>query len=157
VKLIALAAAVALATTACGLFGDSGSSNALTAEQVTQKLSEKIPSVSLTKTYTAEDDPNKKLGRPGQYTSKTAFADSRVPKEGLPDDNTQVEHGGGVEVFPDEAGANARKELIQAAGKSLGGLIAEYDYVKGGVLVRVSSKLTPDQAKEYEIALNAIG
>jgi hypothetical protein len=154
VKAIAFATSILLAATACS---SSGSSEALTAEQVTQKLAEKVPSVTLTKAYTAEDDPNKLLGRPGQYTSKTAFADSRVPKEGLPADNTQTEHGGGVEVFPDEAGANARKELIQKLGQSMGGLIAEYDYVKGGVLVRVSSKLTPDQAKEYETALSAIG
>lgn len=154
-KAIALAAAILLAaTTACS---SSGSSSALTAEQVTQKLTEKIPSVSLTKTYTAEDDPNKLLGRPNQYTSKTAFADSRVPQEGLPDDKTQTEHGGGVEVFPDEAGATARRDRIQEIAKGMGGLISEYGYVKGGVLVRVSGKLTPEQAKEYETALDAIG
>jgi len=146
-------AVAALAATACS----SNSSGTLTAEQVTRKLAEKIPSISLTKVYSAEDDPNKLLGRPNQYTSKTAFADSRVPKEGLPADNTQTEHGGGVEVFPDEAGATARKDRIQEISKGMGGLIAEYDYVKGGVLVRVSSKLTPDQAKEYETALAAIG
>jgi hypothetical protein len=152
-KAAALAAAVLLAASGCS----TSSSGELTAEQVTQMLAEKIPSVSLTKTFTAQDDPNKLLGRPNQYTSKTAFADSRVSKEGLPDDVTQVDHGGGVEVFPDESAANARKEFIQTAGKSLGGLIAEYDYVKGGVLVRVSSKLTPEQAQEYEAALKAIG
>lgn len=152
-KVIAFVAAILLAATACS----GGSSGALTADQVTQKLAEKIKSVSLTKTFTAEDDPNKLLGRPGSYTSKTSFADSRVPKDGLPADNTHTEHGGGVEVFADEAGATARRDQIQTIAKSMGGLIAEYDYVKGGVLVRVSGKLTPDQAKEYETALGAIG
>lgn len=154
-KTLTAIAAVLLALTGCS--SSTPSSSALTAEQVTAKLTEKIPTVSLTKTFTAEDDPNKLLGRPGSYTSKTAFADSRVPKEGLPPDNTHTEHGGGVEVFPDEAGATARKNQIQEISKSLGGLIAEYGYVKGGVLVRVSGKLTPDQAKEYETALAAIG
>lgn len=154
-KLAVLATAILLAAAGCS--SSSGSSGGLDAEQVTKKLSEKIPSVSLTKTYTAEDDPNKLLGRPGQYTSKAAFADSRVPKEGLPADNTQTEHGGGVEVFADEAGAKARREMIEKLSQGLGGLIAEYGYVKGGVLVRVSGKLTPDQAKEYETALATIG
>ncbi|ANZ35280.1 hypothetical protein BBK82_03495 [Lentzea guizhouensis] len=151
-KPIVLAAAAILALAGCS----SSSTSTLTAEQVTQKLTERIPTVSLTKAYTAEDDPNKLLGRPNMYTSKVAFADSRVPAEGLPDDKTQVEHGGGVEVFPDEAGATARMKQIQEISKNLGGMISEYDYVRGGVLVRVSSKLTPDQAKEYESALAAI-
>lgn len=151
-KTAMLIAATLLTLTACS----SGSSTGLTAEQVTQKLTAKIPTVSLTKTYSAEDDPNHLLGRPGGYTSKTAFADSRIPKEGLPADNTQTEHGGGVEVFADEAGATARKSQILEISKSLGGLTAEYGYVKGGVLVRVSGKLAPDQAKEYETALASI-
>lgn len=151
-KLIALAAAAALVLAGCS----TTSSTALDAEQVTQKLTEKIPSVSLTKKFSAEDDPNKLLGRPGSYSSKTAFADARVPKDGLPDDNTHTEHGGSVEIFADEAGATARKNQILELSKSLGGLFAEYGYVKGGVLLRVSSKLTPDQAKEYETALASI-
>ena len=152
-KLAALAAAVLLTATACS----SSSSSSLTAEQVTQKLAEKIPTVSLTKTYNAQDDPNHLLGRPNGYLTKTAFADSRIPADQLPEDKTQTEHGGGVEVFPDAAGAKARMDRIQEIAKSLGGMINEYDYVKGGVLVRVSKLLTPDQAKEYETALSAIG
>lgn len=44
---------------------------------------------------------------------------------------------------------------IQSFGKQTP-ILAEYDYVAGGVLVRVSKQLTPTQAKEYETALAAI-
>jgi hypothetical protein len=109
--------------------------------------------VKLVKTYTAEDDPNHLLGRPNGYSSKTAFADSRVKAEDV--EYTQsdaVERGGSVEVFADEAGAKARMDFIQSATKGMPAL-GEYDFVKGPVLVRVSRFLTPEQSKEYEVAL----
>lgn len=152
-KLAALAAAALLTATACS----SSSSSQLTAEQVTRKLAEKIPSISLTKTYTAEDDPNHQLGRPNGYTSKTAFADARIPPDQRPQDNTEIENGGSIEVFSSSADAQTRKDYIQKVTQPLGGLLTEYDYVKGAVLVRVSKLLTPDQAKEYETALDGIG
>lgn len=123
------------------------------AEQVVATLTSKIPTVKLVKTYTAEDDPNHLLGRPNGYTSKTAFADSRVPADqlqGTPDDST--DRGGSVEVFSDAVGAKARADYIQTVTKSLPAA-AEYDYQAGGVLVRVSHLLTPDQAKGYEAAI----
>ena len=131
----------------------SAAAAAASADQVIGTLAKKIPTVSLVKTYTAEDDPNHLLGRPNGYTSKAAFADSRVPAdqlEGTPADDT--DRGGSVEVFADEAGAKGRADYIQAIAKSLPAA-AEYDYVAGKVLVRVSHLLTPDQAKEYEAAV----
>ncbi|SFR28386.1 hypothetical protein SAMN04488564_113234 [Lentzea waywayandensis] len=128
-----------------------------TAEEVTNALAQKIPSLKLTKVFTAEDDPNKQLGRPNGYTSKTAFTDTRVAVEGLvaiTKENDTL-RGGGVEVFADEAAAKARMDYIQSIGKQTP-LLVEYDYVTGGVLVRVSKQLTPTQAKEYETALAGI-
>ncbi|NKE57855.1 hypothetical protein FXN61_13840 [Lentzea sp. PSKA42] len=46
--------------------------------------------------------------------------------------------GGSVEVFGAEAQAKARAEFIQAAGSKIS-VLAEYDYVKGGVVVRVQA------------------
>lgn len=126
---------------------------AATADQVIGTLAAKIPTVKLVKTYTAEDDRNHLLGRPNGYTSRSAFSDSRVPADQLngvaPDD---TDRGGSVEVFPDEAGAKGRADYIQAVTKSFPAA-AEYDYVAGPVLVRVSHLLTPDQAKEYQAAV----
>jgi len=154
----ALIPVVLLVLTACGSGGESSSSaTSLTAEQVTAKLIEKIPSVTLVKAYTSADDPNHQLGRPNGYISKTAFADSRVKQ---PDtefvDADALSRGGSVEVYPDEAGAKARKEYIAAIGKNLP-LAVEYDYVQGGVLIRVAQEMTPEQAAEYEAVAKTLG
>jgi hypothetical protein len=52
-----------------------------TADDVTTLLQQKIAAVKPIKVSTAADDPNHLLGRPHGYTSKTAFADSRVPAD----------------------------------------------------------------------------
>ncbi|SDK29775.1 hypothetical protein SAMN04488074_10595 [Lentzea albidocapillata subsp. violacea] len=127
-----------------------------TAKDVTEALVGKIPSLTLAKVFTAEDDPNRQLGRPNSYTSKTFFTDSRIAAELLEfaKENDPL-RGGSVEVFETEALATARKNYIQEFGKTTP-LLAEYNYVVGGVLLRVSKELTPAQAKEYETALNEI-
>jgi hypothetical protein len=151
--------AVALLT---GCSGQSSSGTTAdppkTADSITKALGAKVSTMRFTKTFNADDDPNHLLGRPNGYLSKTAFADTRVPADQVPEGETATERGGGVEVFADEAAAQARADDIQAKLKNLGGLLAqEYDYTKGPVLVRVSGLLTPEQAKEYETALATIG
>ncbi|MCU1681949.1 MAG: putative secreted protein [Amycolatopsis sp.] len=134
----------------------ANSAKAPTADEVTTTLIGKIPTVKLVKAYTAADDPNHLLGRPNGYTSKTAFADNRVPAdqvEGSAADDTT--RGGSVEVYADAAGAKTRMDYIQAIGKA-SPLFSEYDYVNGGVLVRVSHLLTPDQATNYEAATKSL-
>lgn len=73
---------------------------------------------------------------------------------GSPDD---VDFGGSVEVFSNDDGAKARQTYIQAIAKAAPMLANEYDYVYGPVLVRVTGKLTPAQAGEYERALASAG
>jgi hypothetical protein len=112
--------------------------------------------VTLTVTYTADNDPNKLLGRPNGYTSKASFTDQRIDaskvagaKEG------DVGLGGRVEVFEDAGQAEQRADYIQEIGKKLP-MLGEYDYVVGPVVVRVSKELTPTDAKPYEGALGKI-
>ena len=72
----------------------------MTAQQAVAALGESIPELKLVQVYTAANDPNHLLGRPGGYTSKAAFSDSRVSPadvEGL--DKDAIERGGSVEVF----------------------------------------------------------
>ncbi|MFE9601990.1 hypothetical protein [Streptomyces hokutonensis] len=105
---------------------------------------------------TAANDPNHLLGRPGQYTSKVTFTDSRIKAadvEGT--DKGDVERGGAIEVFGDPSGAQARAKYIQTIAKSLPA-VAEYDYVRGPVLVRVSHYLTPTQAAAYKATLDKL-
>ncbi|CUU54094.1 hypothetical protein Ga0074812_10297 [Parafrankia irregularis] len=59
-------------------------------------------------------------------------------------------------MFPDTNGAQARKAYIvetMAANPAY----TEYDYVTGGVLIRVSRLVTADQVDMYEQALAEFG
>lgn len=125
---------------------------ALDAEAVVERLrAAGVPIVS-TNTVTAENDPNNLLGRPNGYTSKVEITDERVPEaERSPDGG--VDNGASVEVFADAAAAQARADFIAEIAKSSPALANEYDYVRGPVLVRVTGKLTPAEAKIYETAV----
>ncbi|MFJ9605027.1 hypothetical protein ACIRS1_01560 [Kitasatospora sp. NPDC101176] len=117
------------------------------------KLATAVPSLKIVKQYTAEDDPNHLLGRPGQYVSKVSFSDSRIkPADVEGESADSVARGGAVEVFATEADARKRSEYIQAIVKGMPALL-EYDYVRGPVLIRVSKYLTPDQAKALQSAV----
>ncbi|WP_261554052.1 PGRS family protein [Frankia tisae] len=128
---------------------------ALTAGQVAIALGrEGAPLTSVT-VYTAESDPKKLLGRPGGYTSKATFSDTRISPAGLDEGSAPdaVDRGGVVEVFPTAEGATARAKFIQATLQGAQGVLgSEYDYTAGPVLVRVTGTLTPAQAAVYERA-----
>jgi len=104
--------------------------------------------------YTAETDPNHLLGRPGQYLVKASWHDARLPATPRPG-QIEVSDGGGIEVFTTAAQAQSRADYIQSLAKGLPAL-AEYDFVHGPILLRVSKKLTPAQADEYQKALAVI-
>ncbi|MFF1909990.1 hypothetical protein [Kitasatospora sp. NPDC058218] len=127
---------------------------ALDASTALAKLTTAIPSIKIVKAYTAEDDPNHLLGRPSQYTSKTAFSDSRIKAVDVDgQDADAIIRGGSIEVFATEADAAARAGYLAGIIKALP-LALEYDYVvRGTVLIRASHLLTPDQAKALEAAL----
>jgi hypothetical protein len=132
---------------------DSSSIGAETAEEVFNRIADQVTTASLVKVYTEDDDPNKLLGRPNGYTSKIAFADSRIAEvdtEGA--DKDAIERGGSIEVFSDAELAKGRAEYIQGILKN-SGLGAEYDYLHGPVLVRVTGNLSPSKARDYERAL----
>jgi hypothetical protein len=130
------------------------------AAAVTAQLTKAIPPVKLTVTYDATSDPNGRLGRPHQYTSKTAFDDTRVsndPKakeDATKDRRDSISYGGTVEVFATADDATAWVKYVDTAQQALGGLLKpDYMYQHGKVVVRVSHLLTPDQAAAYDKAL----
>lgn len=135
----------------------SAPAKALDAAGITAKLATTIPSVKLTVTYDATSDPNGRLGRQHQYSSKTAFDDTRVsndPKakeDATKDRRDSISYGGTVEVFDTAEDAKAWMDYVDNAQQSLGGLLKpDYLYRHEAVVVRVSHLLTPDQAKQYE-------
>ncbi|MGQ5640901.1 MULTISPECIES: hypothetical protein [unclassified Streptomyces] len=131
-------------------------SKPLTASTAFAKLSAKVSMAHLSDVVTAANDSNHLLGRPNQYTSKVAFTDSRIKAADVTDPSKgSVDLGGSIEVFATPADAKARATYIQTIAKSMPA-VAEYDYVHGTVLVRVSHYLTPAQAAAYKTAANAL-
>lgn len=87
-------------------------------------------------------DPNKLLGRPGQYLAKLVW---RI--EGLGDSQDDAT----IEFYPELAGAQARAEYIRKIGEA-SPMFLQYVYVneKRAAVLRVPKALTPTQAKAWE-------
>jgi hypothetical protein len=127
-----------------------------TAEQVIARLTARIPTARLSVVYNAQTDPNQLLGTPHSYVSKAAFTDTRInPAQANDTEPGSIELGGSVEVFNNEADAQARKQYLDQTLAELPIAVREYSYLREPVLLRVSRRLTPEQAAEYQAALNA--
>jgi len=100
--------------------------------------------------FTAATDPNNLLGRPGGYTSKATWRDTRL--DAWIEGELHVEDGGSVEVYPTPAGAQKRSAFLTAMSEAAP-VIGGYTYTRGAVVLRVSRMLTPEQAAEYDAAL----
>jgi maltose-binding protein MalE len=161
-----ITAAALLALTACGTdstdsttkpANSSSSSDkksaALDAEQAVKALANTIAQAKPATVYTAKTDKNNLLGRPGGYTSKADFTDDRAQ----PNLDDAVQKGGSIEVYDDPADAKERAEFIASTLKKMKIFGTEYHYLNAGTLLRVSGELTPDEAAEYETALNKLG
>lgn len=110
--------------------------------------------IDQTVTYDASTDVNSLLGRPGQYTAKASFHDSRLDEASDPKE-LGVDDGGSIETFASQDDAQRRYDYVDRITKGAA-IFAEYHYLEDGVFLRLSKSLTPDQAAEYEIALKAM-
>ena len=151
-----LGAVVAMANVA-----DSGSqlplpslSGPQSADEVLQELKDEELPIGESVAYTAKNDPNDLLGRPNQYTSKVTFEDTRLKPDPMAN-KFDVQNGGSIEVFENKDDAIRRKEYVGDIGKSFSPF-SEYIYREGTVLLRLSHRLTPKQAAEYEDVLKGI-
>jgi len=148
VTFILLLVAVAMGT----IVQPSGATEAgvPTARQVVLRLKALGIPIGAFKTYTVSSDENHLLGRPGQYTSKVNFRDTRLPAAKF-----DISGGGSVEVFASNADAQRRYKYVHAVTQSAS-MFVEYEYLDGRVFLRLSSTLTPQQAKAYAAALKHI-
>jgi len=105
--------------------------------------------------FTPESDPNELMGRPGGYISKGNFSDLRIAEDSYDTDDLGVDVGGSVEVFETPQDAERRYQYLMTIGKMIP-FLTEYGYVVENVLLRLSKKLTPEQAEEYGTALAQI-
>ena len=86
---------------------------------------------------------------------KANFVDRRSKEESSEPGEIDSSQGGSVEIFDSEEDAQKRAEYVRGITEG-SGLFAEYSYVRGRVFLRVSGKLTPTQAEEYEAALQRL-
>lgn len=88
---------------------------------------------------TAENDSDKLLGRPNQYTEKITWKDSRAQ-------NSNVDCS--IELFKNKDDATARKNYLENIIKAMP-MLTQYIEQKNNVLIRIDGTLTPDQSNEY--------
>ncbi|MEU4190406.1 hypothetical protein AB0E69_00755 [Kribbella sp. NPDC026611] len=101
------------------------------------------------KVWTAENDPNKLLGRPGQYTSSATLIDKSLPCH-----DPGVDCGATIEVFATAAETTKRAAYI--ASLRTGGMLGtEYHTIVGSTLLRVTGELTPKVNAKYAAAFKA--
>ncbi|KQX47255.1 MULTISPECIES: hypothetical protein [unclassified Streptomyces] len=145
------------ATTATAGVPTEPTAKELTAGDAFKALSDKVASAKLSGVVTEDNDPNHLLGRPHQYTSKVTFTDARIKVDDVADaEPGSVGLGGAIEVFTTTADAQARADYIQNVTKGMP-VLAEYDFVSGTALIRVSHYLTPTQAADYKTAAATLG
>lgn len=148
-KIGTFAVLAAMGLAACGEDGKPPNARTIAAKLKAERLP-----IRKVAAYTEENDPNKLLGRPGQYIGKANFRDRRAESDGAK--GLDVSEGGSIEVFASEDDAEKRTAYVESIGKSGVGPFAEYDYRRGQVLLRVAGNLTPKQARQYERALETV-
>ncbi|WP_328534794.1 hypothetical protein OG836_13570 [Micromonospora zamorensis] len=124
----------------------------LTAKQVLDKLTAAELGLTSGAVQDEDTDPNDLLGRPNGYTSR---ASADLPGADKQADKYGVDRGLVVEVFTAAEDVERRAKYIQDSLRSMPILGTEYHYRAdhGRVLVRVSGKLKPTQAKKIEAAV----
>ncbi|MGW5079546.1 hypothetical protein [Micromonospora echinospora] len=124
----------------------------LDAKTVLAKLTAAKVGVTAGAVQDEDTDPNNLLGRPNGYLSR---ASADLPGGDLESEKYGIDRGLVIEVFPAAADVDRRSQYIQESLKSLPILGTEYHYRADGgkVLVRVSGKVKPSQAKKIEAAV----
>ncbi len=103
--------------------------------------------------FTAETDPNELLGRPGGYTSKVNFQDTRLEPESTDFD---VQDGGAVEVFATPEDLEDRVARLEASWEAFPLLDEDVLFTHESVLLRVSTRLLTADSDTYGAALREI-
>ncbi len=117
---------------------DSLQSN-MTAEQIVNGLKEAGLPIGATLVYTEENDSSHLIGRPNQYISRTAFADTNVEQSTYA---SATPNGGQVKVFTTIADALSE---YRSSG-------AVYRYKVGNVVLYLDTEVLPENALKYQEA-----
>lgn len=118
-------------------------------DEVASKVKSHFSTVTETKVYTEDNDPNKDLGKKGKYQSGMAFIDSRTEfeKDSEEPERWGTDAGGSVEVYASVDEAKARyDELAAYQGQSF--LDPGALKIKDNVVIRASTHLSKTQQDE---------
>ena len=145
-KIIVMLVSLLLLLSGCG--SEPKQEVKITSETLLAALSS-VSTCGETIIYTAETDPNEKLGRPDNYIGKADFEDTRCEQLG------EYYVGGTFEYFSSEKNCNSRHEyLLKLSDPSLGAFgVNQYIYKYSTVILRVDYDLTLEQAEEYRDAM----
>ena len=130
-----------------------------TAEEAMQALQQQFPeAIDTVIVYDEYTDPNKLLGRPGEYLGKADFVDSRIEMNKNPYMSEALKEGGTLECFAKAADCDARYDyLCSMNGIELGVFGANaYLYKYERAIFRVSYQLPPADAAAYQQAMDGI-
>jgi len=129
------------------------------AARLAKDLAGALPTITLTAAYTEATDPSGEMGKPHQYTSRSAFSDIRVRKspkvmEVAGSGPDVISCGGTIEVFATDDDAKAWADAVDEQSRVVASLIPR-DHVlrRGRYVIRASSLLTASQVSEYTAAL----
>jgi hypothetical protein len=103
--------------------------------------------------YTPETDPNELMGRPGGYTSKVNFRDTRLVPKTV---DFSTEDGGSIEVFATPENLESRVAHLKASWEAFPIVPKDVLFSEGTVLLRVSSRLLIPDGEAYGAALDAL-
>jgi hypothetical protein len=117
-----------------------------TSAALAAELQAAIPTITSVSAITEENDSNDMIGRPNGYVGGDFIADSRATEcyDG------GVACGAVIEDWVTAADAQTRSDYIQGILKESPALGSEYNYIRDGLLLRVSGELPPSAAAEYE-------
>ena len=152
VRRVLVLGATALLIAGCGGSGSSDFGAGETSGGVVRALKAHGLPIGQVTVFDASTDPAHLLGRPGYYTGKAAFQDTRIKGS---HDPTDFGAGGGVELFADAGAAKKRVDFMRSLGTG-GASFDDYNYQRGRVYLRISNELTPAQAHRYDVVLNEL-
>jgi len=117
-----------------------------TSAALAAELQAAIPTITSVSAITEENDTNDMIGRPNGYVGGDFITDSRATEcyDG------GVACGAVIEDWANAADAQTRSDYIQGILKESPVLGSEYNYIRDGLLLRVSGELLPSAAAEYE-------
>lgn len=123
-----------------------------TSEQLLMSLKLYNQSLEDIEVFNEDTDPNKLLGKSGEYISKADFSDSRIKQD------SEYLCGGTIETFSSQKDCEDRVEYLSSLNSSFLGILGvnAYIYQYDLAILRVDKALTEEQAEEYNSQLGEI-